>query len=442
VLFGSLVSGLGAYAFQVIGTRGLGEEAYAPISVLWTLQYLTVSVPLIAVEAYVTRLVARNAADPGFSLRRPLRVLSAWLAGLAAVLGVGTYLARDALFAGLGDLALVAAAIVGAFGAFVIIRGQMAGAERFRSYGGATALESLARALIALPALLLIGTTRSLAWILPVGPLLVVAWWVWDRRGGGVRHVAADADDVEADPGAAREVADVPTVPAELLDRPGRLAVRFLAITTAANGAAQTLLAAGPIVLIPLGASAAEVSVFFITVTAARVPLVFTLGGLLSRLLPPLTHQAQDGDEGSLRRATALLVLGTVAVAGIGAASAWWIGPETIGFFFGEAFTPDRLFTALTVLGVLLCTGALLVNQVLIARGSEQRLLLPWFGAMAIAVAVLLLVETGPTLRYTYGFVAGVTVALLGLVVAVLTAGPLPGGRPAPPVSHGSQRSR
>jgi O-antigen/teichoic acid export membrane protein len=112
VLFGSLASGIGAYMFQVIGTRGLGDAAYAPISVLWTIQYLALSIPLIAVEAYITRSVARHAGDEDFSLRRPLRVLVTWLVVMAVLLGVGTYLARDALFGGLGDLAVVVSALV------------------------------------------------------------------------------------------------------------------------------------------------------------------------------------------------------------------------------------------------------------------------------------------------------------------------------------------
>ena len=56
VLVGSGLSGLGAYGFQVLGTQALGAEGYAPVGVLWTLQFLLFSVVLYPVETWVTRL--------------------------------------------------------------------------------------------------------------------------------------------------------------------------------------------------------------------------------------------------------------------------------------------------------------------------------------------------------------------------------------------------
>src|SRR5690606_25534967 len=43
VALGSTVGGAAAFLFQIVGTRVLGPVAYAPISVLWTLQYLWVA---------------------------------------------------------------------------------------------------------------------------------------------------------------------------------------------------------------------------------------------------------------------------------------------------------------------------------------------------------------------------------------------------------------
>src|SRR5690606_29991495 len=55
MVVGSLIAGVGAYAFQVVTARGLGEVGYAPISVLWTIQYLLLAVVLYSMESYVTR---------------------------------------------------------------------------------------------------------------------------------------------------------------------------------------------------------------------------------------------------------------------------------------------------------------------------------------------------------------------------------------------------
>ena len=38
VVLGAGFAGIATYLFQIVGTRALGTEAYAPISVLWTIQ--------------------------------------------------------------------------------------------------------------------------------------------------------------------------------------------------------------------------------------------------------------------------------------------------------------------------------------------------------------------------------------------------------------------
>lgn len=393
VLFGSLASGLGALAFQVLGLAVLGEADYQPIVVLWTIQYLAGTIVLYSAEAYVARALQNDHHD---GLERSIRVIAGWVAAFALGTGALTFALRDELFHGAGELALVAALLIVSYGAFFVIKGRMAGTNRFRSYGAATALESLGRILIAAPLLAVFPTTSGLAWAMPLGPVMVVAWWLYDRG----RTLPPDATEgVTAGSGASS----------------------FLAATTAANAVSQTLLAAGPLVLIPLGASAIEVSVFFAVVTAARVPLVFAIGGLLSRLLPPLTRLARAGRDAALRRIALLAAPAAAGLAVIAAGIAYLVGPAILTFVF-DISEPSRAFVGLTVFGVLLATGSLLLNQVLIARGSEKRLVAPWLAAL-VAAAVVVTVSSGtPTLRVSLGFVAGEVVALLALVAAIVTA--------------------
>lgn len=393
---------MSVYLFQVLGTRVLGEEAFAPIGVLWTIQYLVYSVPLVSVEAYVTRTVTLHADEPA-ALHRSRRIIGAWLAVTAAALGAATWAARGPLFGGLGDLALVAAAVVVAYGTFVFVRGRLAGADRYTAYAAATAAESVIRLVLAAGVLAVAASTRSLAWVLPVGPFVVVAWWL----AAGRRHGHRAARPAPPEPPVAGPVPASTT--------------RFLAATTTGNAAAQTLLAAGPLVLIPLGASPAEISVFFVTVTAARAPLVFVLGGMLSRLLPPLTRMARRGDAAGLRRVVAALGAGTAAAAVLGAALAAGVGPWLVGFFFGPAFAPDRLFVTMVGGAVLLATGNLLLNQLLIAARSERLLPLPWVAGVAAAAMTLLAVDASATLRVAAGFVVGEVVAFIGLLAATAT---------------------
>lgn len=400
VLFGSLASGLGAYAFQVIGVRALGEEAYAPISILWTFQYLVSTIALYSAEAYVTRTITLAGGNAGV-LRGPVRIIGAWVATLSVLVAVLSLVFRDALFGGDGQLALVAGLLVAAYGAFFVIKGRMAGTNRFRSYGAATALESIGRIVIAVPVLAVAATADALAWVMPIGPALVAVWWLVDR--GRAEH--PDTIDLTVEPVVSES------------DGTGR----FLVATTIANACSQTLLAAGPLVLLPLGASAAEVSVFFVTITAARVPLVFAFGGLLSRLLPPLTRMARAGQVAKLRRITLLVAAGFVALGVVGALAGGLVGPQLVALFFGEGARPDATFVALAALGVMLATGATLLNQVLIARGAESRLVAPWVIALAVAALVIAVADGTATFRVAAAFAVGEAVALAGVLLVALT---------------------
>jgi O-antigen/teichoic acid export membrane protein len=404
VVAGSAASGIAAYAFQVVGLRALGTEAYAPISVLWTIQYLVLATALFPVEAYVTRAVTTSGAGAG-PLGRPLRVIAGWVTATAVLLGAGTALAADALYQGRSGLAVVLAVVVASAGGFVVARGVLAGSGRFAAYAGVTATESLGR-LAALVAVVVVGaSTAGVAWSLPAGSTLAVGWWLLLGRRRAPR--------TEPSPG------EAPL---------GGTAGSFLATVVVANAAAQTLLAAGPLVLIPLGAGPAEISIFFVTVTAARVPLVFAFGGLLSRSLPPLTRMARAGDDAGLRRIALLGAAGALALAGAGALAGSAVGPDVVALLFGAASRPDAPFVALTAAGVVLATASLLLNQVLIARGSERRLPAPWLVGLAAAVPVVLLVDGTATIRVSAGFVVGEVVALAGVVAAILTAPPLRGG--------------
>lgn len=417
VLFGSLASGLGALAFQILGVATLGEDAYAPITVLWTIQYLSSTIVLFSAESYVTRRITLCGDEPD-GLNRSIRVIAGWVLALALACSAVTWLQRDLLFDGADDLALVAGALILTYGGFFVIKGRMAGTSRFRSYGAATALESIGRILIALPVLLVIPTTQALAWVMPLGPGLVVLWWFYDH-GRSLPPDPDTAQDLSPDAGAGR----------------------FLAATTTANAMSQTLLAAGPLVLYPLGASPAEVSVFFVVITAARVPLVFAIGGLLSRLLPPLTRLAQSGKQRRLRRIALLTAPIALGLGAIGGVVGYLIGPAVLTFVFAIS-PPPRLFVALTAFGVLLATAALFLNQILIARRSERRLVVPWVTALAAAAVTVVMTGGTPTLRVSTGFAVGEIVALLGLVIAVLTArAASPERKPTSPITDPALRA-
>jgi O-antigen/teichoic acid export membrane protein len=402
---GAALSGLGNYLFQVQGTRGLGEEAFAPISVLWTIWYLLLTVILFSVEAYITRAVA--AQPEGHRVRGPAIVLAAWIAVTAAVLGGATWLLREALFGGLGALAAVVGALVVTYGIFALVRGVLAGSGAFRTYGVVTALESLAKVALAVPVLLVLGTPASFAWLMPAGPAVAVVWWLL-RRGGG----AATAARSDGASDGAEEL--------DGIDRANTGPGRFLLLTTVSNSAAQILLAAGPLALVALGAGPVEVSVFFVTITAARVPIVFAYGGLLSRILPPLTRLVRAGEAARLRRIALLCSAGALSLGLVGAVAGALIGPPVIGALFGGGFTPPAWFAAAAAFGVLTASGAMLLGQLLIAADAEHRLIAPWMLGLAVAGVVIAVLTGTPSERVAAGFVAGELAALAGLLLEAL----------------------
>ena len=412
VLIGSALAGLGAYLFQVLGTRALGEEAYAPIGVLWTIQYLALSIALFPSEAYVTRDATLHgseglgSADAGW---RAGRHLLPWLAGLCVLLLAVTAAARVPLF-GRDDflLPVISALTVGCYGVFVVVRGTLAGTARFGEYGAATGAESIIRLLLAAVVLLVSARTGALALTLPAGVIVATAWW-------GTRARRWVPDRPTPDP--------VEPVALPTLEGAPAGTGRFLAATLTATACSQTLLAAGPLAVIALGASAATVSVVFVTTTAARAPLVFAFGGILSRVLPPLTRVARAGDVRRLRRLATRTVAAALVLAALGGAVGWLLGPPLVELLFGAAFTPSPAFAALTGAGVILCTAALGLNQLLIAMQSESLLVIPWLTALATGIALVAFTgHLDPALRVGLATCIGEGTAVLGLLVATRVA--------------------
>jgi O-antigen/teichoic acid export membrane protein len=387
MMVGVLVAGVGAYLFQVLGTRTLGEEAFAPIGAIWTIQYLVFSIFLHSVEVYATREVAIGRSE---RLRLGTRLWPV-IGAVAIALSAAAWLVRDRLLYGLGDLAAVLGFIVLSFGAFVLVRGRLAGAGRFKAYGLVSASESCVRLLFASVVAVGAPSTRAFAWSLPIGGFVAAAWWPLLK---GRRHEL---------------------VPVERPDLAAPRTSRFLLLTTGANGIAQFMLAGGPLVVVFLAAPPAEVSVFFVTMTAARVPIVLALGGLLSRVLASFTRLAEAGHVAALAQSARQATLATLAVGALGAAAGAVFGGPLVGALFGKGFTPPWWLASAAGGGMVLASGALLLNQLLIARSLEHRLPLPWIAGLAMFTLVIAATPGSPSARVAAAFVAAEVVTLAGL---------------------------
>lgn len=63
MLAGTVVATIGAYVFQLLGGRALGPTAFAPVTVLWTVQFLVITVVMLPIEQMVIRRLDSRAGD-------------------------------------------------------------------------------------------------------------------------------------------------------------------------------------------------------------------------------------------------------------------------------------------------------------------------------------------------------------------------------------------
>jgi O-antigen/teichoic acid export membrane protein len=409
VIRGAAVAAIGAYGFQALAAHALGEHDYAPIGVLWTVQYLVLSTGLYSVENYVVRTVTMD----GAVCRRHRRTIVMYAGALSlGVLAVGMVAARQ-LFASHDSLALIAAILVVGYAGFVVARGLLAGAESYRAYGVVTATESVARLGVLVAVVMVADGTNAVAWSMPTGAVAAVVVAAICLRLRARRLRAAPVHVTRADD-------DLLRAKATTDDRPAR----FLAHTVVPNAAAQTLLAAGPLAVLALGGTEAAVSTFVVTFALARAPLVVVQGGVLSRILPALSRQAANGDTDALRRAARILRVATLASCTVVALGAAAVGGPVVGALFGSEFRPAWWLAASAAVTALLTAGVLVLGQLLVAAGRESRLVAPWLCAIAVSAGVIAVAPVDPSARVALGFVAGACTAfaLVHRAVGVVTA--------------------
>ncbi len=386
MVVGTFVAAVGAYAFQLVAGRALGPEAFAPITVLWTIQFLVFTTVFIPMEQLTIRRL--SAAVPEAEPRRLF--VSAIVVSVVVSVGFGA-LTLDRLLDGEVIYLAVIMVVIAAYGAFALARGALAGRRRFVDYGWSTLAESVVR-LVVLLLLLAVGAgVVGVAWSLVAGALIIYLWKPFRSKTPPAAPTAATGM------GAA------------------------FATFIVANAASQTIVAAGPLVVGALGASAAERSVFFETFLLFRAPLTVAYS-LIARVLPPFTRTAESEDRSlltkwSVRAAVAAGILGVAAFA-VG----HWIGPNLVAFFLGEEYRPSANLAAFAAAGVVIATAALFVQQMLIALRATGGLAIAWLCGLVAAGLTVGLTAGDASLRVGLGFLVGETVSLGLIVFTVLAA--------------------
>lgn len=383
VIAGALTAALGAYLYQFAGGRVLGTEEFAPITVLWTVQFLVWTIVLIPLEHMTVR---RLALSPGHRIKADLPLIVAVVASTAVVVTALMYAVRDDFLDGKALHALQAGLIVLGYGVYVIARGALAGRRRFRDYGVATAAESLTRLVLGLAFLAWAATSVSLTWAMIASPWVILALRPFRRAPTSGPHRALGG------------------------------ATAFVSAFILANAASHTILAAGPLVVGALGADSATISVFFVTLIIVRVPLTISYG-LQSRLLEPLARMVAEGRSAQL----VVWAMRIVASGGLLLVPAWFAGralvPGVVQILFGAEFRPPATVGGLIAVGVVGAMASVFTAQMLVARGQTAPLAAAWIAGLVAAALTIVLSTGAPEIRTGLAFMVGEIVALAAIGV-------------------------
>lgn len=404
IVIGSLIAGLGSYAFQFIAGRSLGEEQFAPISVLLTAHFLAFLIVLVPIEQFVIRRLTLGAKGWVLPVRAvALAVVTAVAAAITVAVSGDEYFE----FTNRQTLVMFGLATVVTHFAFAVGRGYLAGFRRFRSYGRVSAAASILRVLVAIVIALTVDSITGYAWAHVLGPLIIIAWRPWKRK--------------------------LPPPPDRTEEEDDQWLLSGLVLSAAAS---QALLLASPLVASRLGATASENSMIYATLLVARAPL--TIGyNLIARILPSFTSMAAEGDRRELRAWARGIGGASVLLAVAGGFAGFVLGPPLVSFTMGSGFAPSSGVAALAGASVVLAGGGLFIGQILVAKAQPVRLATAWVAALVAFALTLLLPIEDPVVLSTAALVVGEFVALCGLVLGALMSDPGESG-----TSHGFQLAK
>jgi O-antigen/teichoic acid export membrane protein len=377
---GTALSGVFAYVFFALATRALGAEDAAPVAQLWTYWSASAAVLTFPVQHWIIRTM--HAPGGLAAVRGALPRVTALAIGAAAVVGLVSWLARVPLFAR-DDVVFPLLAVGVTVGAHVVgvVRGRLAGAERFVATGVAIAGENVLRVVLAVAVVAGGGGATGVGLALTAGALAVLAWPSAFRFPEGV----ADAD------------AGSP--------------LAFLGGVAAGSLIAQLVLTGGPVVLAAVGGAAGEITALFTTLAVFRAPYVLALG-LVTRITGTLTDLVVRGRHQRLRRIRRLLVGGGAGGAVAAAAFGATVGPAAIDLVFGAGIAPPPAVVAIIAAATAVGLANLVFTVLLVARGASRALTSTWVAAVVAAAAAVAVLPVPPLPLVTWAFLTAEVVAL------------------------------
>jgi O-antigen/teichoic acid export membrane protein len=398
---GLIISGLGAYGFQILAFRGLSKTDYAALNGLWILLFVVAPGFFLPLEQEVGRAVAHRRAngEGGAPVIRKAAWASAALTGGLIVFTLVWALIFplvDRLFHGQTVLLLCFLIGLATYAVQFLVKGAFSGNGRFRPYGVILGAEGIIR-MIPMIALVALGIDNLLWYGLALAVPPIIAVLVSLRGQHGIMTPGPDA-----------EWSELSTNLTFLLL--GSLTAQALSYSAALGG---IVLAKGPV-------QRAMVADFIVGFFIARIPILL-FQAVQAALLPKLAGLAGSGRIEDFRTGLRKLVLIVLGVGVLGIIGGVTLGPTVGQILFGDKFNLEWVDLGLLCAGSAAFILALTLAQALIALHGHARAFVAWLVGLVTAVLVTAFSTKELFRRIEYGFLAGCVMA--AVMMAILLAG-------------------
>jgi len=395
VAIGLVISGLSAYAFQIIAFRVLGTGPYAALNGLWVTAFVLAPGLFLPLEQEVARALAHRRAmgRGGRPLIKRAGLLGAILiVGVVVVLVVFRGVIETRLLRGSDELFAALVVVLVGFAVMSLVRGVLSGNGRFGRYGVVVGSDGFARA--GLAALIVIVGYGTLGWFAVV---FCVAPFIGSIAGMiGVRGIAT--------PGPPAPMSELSTAMGWLL-----LGSTFAQALSYAAYIGASVLATR--------SQDAELGAFIAGLFIARIPLLL-FQAVQAALLPKLAGLLGHGQVAEFRHGLQRLVTIVVVASVLGVLLALVAGPAIGQTLFGASFTLSGPGLAALTAGCCLVVLALTLAQALIALRRYAITAFAWVAAVAAFILVMSVVDTDVFTRAEIAFVVGGVVAVCWMVIA------------------------
>jgi O-antigen/teichoic acid export membrane protein len=397
---GLLISGLTAYAFQIIAFKALDKPAYAALNGLWIFVFVVAPGFFLPLEQEVGRAVAdrrvrgigggpvvKKAAFAGSLLVGALVIITLMLAAFTPLI--------DRLFHGRESLLVCFVIALITYAVQHITRGTLSGNARFGPYGMILAAEGILR-------------------VIPVVILYAagVDNIVWYGLALAVPPAIAAAISVRGQSGLL-----APGPPAEWSELSTNLTLLFLGSLTAqalsySAALGAILLAKGPV-------ERSEAADFIVGFFIARIPILL-FQAIQAALLPKLAALSGAGRHDDFRAGLKKLLMIVIGIGVLGIIGGATVGPIAGEILFGDKFNLGNVDLGLLAAGSALFILALTLAQALIALLGHARALVAWCIGLATCVVVTAFSSSDLFLRVELGFLAGCGAAAAAMALLLV----------------------